>query len=185
MFNVTLVDHLHLTCDHVVHSQQTHEAMAARLARRAWQTLIVEVVLLTALVATTLAAVLAGGRWYAIGAAALAVLALVTGVTYVVANFEPRIHAHRWSAAHLWLYGERYRALLSDLHDAAIGPDAARGRRDALMEDVQRVYEHAPPIGRLRRAPDAEHVDEAAGRLTDGMSSDAGQLSAIHTEARS
>src|SRR5262249_5991133 len=181
-FNVTLVDHLHLTCDHVVRSQQTHEAMAVRLARRAWQTLIVEGVLLTSLAATAVAAAVMGGRPSAVAAGVLAVLALVTCVGYVVANFEPRIHAHRWSAAHLWLHGERYRALLSDLHDAAIGPDTARNRRDALMQGVQRVFEHAPPIGQLPR-PQTEHVDEMAGRLTDGSSSDAHPLSAVQTQA--
>jgi hypothetical protein len=157
MFNVTLIDHLHLTFAHLTRSQQTHEEMAGRLARRASQTMVVEVVLLSGLVATTLAAVLAGGRWYAVTAAALAALALVTCVVYITANYEPRIHAHRWCAARLWLFTERYRALLSELQEGAIAPEAARRRRDALLEEVQSVYEHAPTV-----APAPRHEPEPA-----------------------
>jgi len=160
MFNVTLVDHLHMTFEHVLRSRLTHEQLAARLARRAWLTLLADLALLAVLVAATLASVLTGARWYGIVSAVLASLALAVAIGYAAANFERRIHAHRWCAARLWLFGERYRALLSELHEGVIPVEEARRRRDALMQDVQSVYEQAPAIGLRIEGGDSEPVDE-------------------------
>jgi hypothetical protein len=53
---------------------------------------------------------------------------------------------------------ERYRSLLSDLHDGALGLDAARLKRDQLIEELRRIYDTTSAIaldGDRPKTPDA------------------------------
>ena len=63
-------------------------------------------------------------------------------------DFEARAFAHRACAAQLWLLCEKYRALLAEVHDGLIDLAQTTARRDALMREVQNVYEHALPADR-------------------------------------
>jgi hypothetical protein len=144
MFNLKLFDHLHLTFAHVTRGARAHAESAMRLSRRALHFRIVEVLVLGGAVAASLAAALGAGRWSGILTAVLASLALAVYVAWLASNLEPRIDAHRWCAERLWLFGERYRALLADMDDGAMSVEAARDRRDRLTQELQGVYEHAP-----------------------------------------
>ena len=154
MFNLKLFDHLHLTLAHVTRGARAHSESALRLSRRASNFRIVELVVLGGAVASSLAAVLGAGRWSGILTAVLTSLALAVYVAWLASNFEPRIDAHRWCAERLSLFGEHYRALLADLDDGAMSVEAARDRRDRLMQELQGVYEHAP----LVEPQDYEHA---------------------------
>ena len=144
MFNLKLFDHLHLTFAHVTRGARAHAESALRLSRRQVYFRIVEVLVLGGAVAASLAAALGAGRWSGILTAVLASLSLAVYVAWLASNLEPRIDAHRWCSERLWLFGERYRALLADMDDGAMSVEAARDRRDRFMQELQGVYEHAP-----------------------------------------
>ena len=63
----------------------------------------------------------------------------------------------------------RYRALLSDLRDGILTPEAARQRRDDLMAALHRIYEDAPLPERARyqsaRAHACQLLDQHASLL--------------------
>jgi hypothetical protein len=148
MFQLTLLDHLRFTFGHVVHRYKAHTQSAERLARLTWQIRIVELALLGGTAASATAAVLAVNGPFAMLAAALAGLSLITRAVSLALHLESRLGGHRWCAARLWLIREKYYALLSELVDGRIDLDAARERRDMLMTELHAVYEHAPLLGR-------------------------------------
>jgi hypothetical protein len=88
---------------------------------------------------------LSGVRQAQIAAAALSTVALVGLAIVHSLEFESRAYAHRSCAAQLWLLCEKYRALLADVHDGLVDLAQVTARRDALMREVQNVYEHALP----------------------------------------
>jgi hypothetical protein len=45
------------------------------------------------------------------------------------------------AGAHLWELRERYRSLLSDLHDGALSVGDARLRRDLLIDELRAIYD--------------------------------------------
>jgi hypothetical protein len=147
MFSLSLNEHLRLSFEHVVHGYEAHTDAARRLNRRAWQ---LKSAVLAALALTTAAAigVAVRGGALAIAAAVFGGLAFVAYAVQVAVDFERRVYAHRWSAAQMWLIGEKYRALLSEIHDGRIEGAAIGERRDALMREVHAVHEHAPPADR-------------------------------------
>jgi hypothetical protein len=61
-------------------------------------------------------------------------------------DLDRTARAHASCATQLWRILERYRAVLSDLTDGAIDVDTARMRRDTLMDELNSIYEHAPPL---------------------------------------
>ena len=64
---------------------------------------------------------------------------------HLTLDLDRSAHAHASCATRLWHIREKYRALLSDLTDGAIGVDAVRRKRDELMVELREVYEDAPP----------------------------------------
>ena len=86
---------------------------------------------------------------YAILCVVFSLAALSMLLVNLAFDFEPSARAHAACAARLWLIRERYRSLLSDLADGAIDLEGARRSRDALMNELHTVYEHAPPADRL------------------------------------
>jgi hypothetical protein len=94
-------------------------------------------------------------------------LAFAAYAVYVALDLEPRVQAHRAWASRLWLVCERYRALLAEIRDGLIDNDALMRRRDALTQQVQAVYEHAPPADREAYASAAAEVASKEGTLTD------------------
>ena len=172
MFQLSLIDHIRLSFSHVLHGHQAHAEAAERLARRARQ---VRITILAVLGLATCAAVLAlfQGRPLQIAAAALIGLAYGLYAAVVVLDFEPRMSAHRATASSLWLLADRYRALLGDVQDGVIDAAAATERRDALMREVQAVFELAPAgdrntVAQARKAlagTDVTYSEEEIDRL--------------------
>lgn len=147
MFQLSLIDHIRLSFGSAAASYRAHARAAERLASRAWKSRVVLVLLLGLATGASLAA-LTGMRQAQIAAAALTTTALVgLGVAFAL-DFEARSFAHRSCAARLWLLCEKYRALLADVHDGLLDLEQTTARRDALMREVQNVYEHALPADR-------------------------------------
>ena len=89
-------------------------------------------------------------------------------------DLDRSAQAHAACATRLWDIRERYRALLSDLTDGAIGMDAVRRKRDELMVELRKVYEDAPPVERkayqtagqaIRTADEQSLTDEEIDRF--------------------
>jgi hypothetical protein len=145
MVGITLLDHLRLTFGQVVYRHKAHSQIAQARARRGRWIRAGEAVLMMAAAGVSIAAAFGQGRWSAIAAAALATTALAVLVLHLALDLDGSAVVHGACAARLWPMRERYRALLSDLADGAIDLDAARERRDLLMNELQGIYEHAPP----------------------------------------
>ena len=145
MFELTLFDHLRMTFGHIVHRHRAHSEIAH--ARRRWDRVLrtAEVLLMVGIVTVALGAAYGRGYLYDIGSAVLAILALVVLLFHLALDLDRSARAHAACASRLWHIREKYRALLSDLVDGAIGLDAVRLRRDALMLELSEVYEDAPP----------------------------------------
>jgi hypothetical protein len=148
MFQLSLVDHIRLSFGSVAITYRAHARAAERLASRAWQLRVVTVTLLALATGASLLALTQGGRAFQIATAALTAAAFVAHAVSLSLDFEPRAHAHRASAARLWLLCEKYRALLAEVRDGLIEVPAVTERRDALMREVQAAYEFATPADR-------------------------------------
>jgi hypothetical protein len=81
------------------------------------------------------------GQALATVAASLACIALVILIVELTFDFDASARAHAVCSAHLWGLRERYRSLLSDLHEGAISIDDARLSRDRLMDELRAIYE--------------------------------------------
>jgi hypothetical protein len=167
MFQLSLVDHIRLSFGHVVYSYREHARAAQRLAVRAWRMRLMTVTLMAAATAGAVVAI-DGDRRFQIAAASLVGVAFAAQALAASLDFEPRAYAHRACAARLWLLCEKYRALLAEVHDGLLEVPAITERRDALMREVQAVYEYALPSDRdsYQIARDAV-TDSRGGGLSD------------------
>ena len=163
MFQLSLVDHIRLSFGAAATSYRAHARAAARLSARAWQTRVAVMVLLGFATAAALLA-LTGIHRFQIAAAVLSGLALLGHAIAISLDFDPRASAHRACASRLWQICEKYRALLAEVHDGLVDIPAVTARRDALMREVQVVYEHALPADRdaYQIARDALGAGESA-----------------------
>jgi hypothetical protein len=144
MFNLTLLDHLRLTFGQVVqrHKAHTHAAQSyARWNRRLRGT---EALLMAGVTIAAAGAAFGHGRILMIVAAALAGVTLTVFLVHLTFDFDTSAHAHAACSAHLWQIRERYRSLLSDLHDGVVDVSEARVRRDKLIEELRAIYEKTP-----------------------------------------
>lgn len=148
MFQVTLLDHIRLSFGGVVHSYRAHTEFAERLSRRVWYLRLGELALIGGALAAAIASAIRGDMRFAVVAAVLSGIALALFTVYVAVNLEARIYAHRWCAARLWLIREKYRALLSEVRDGVLDVDGLRLRRDALLQELHAIDEHAPLLDR-------------------------------------
>jgi hypothetical protein len=144
MFHLSLVDHIRLSFASIVGAYEGHSAAAARLARWAWY---MKVAMLSMIGIAAIAGVIADqrGGGFQTAAAALTAVAFVVAAAYVALDPEPRVYGHRAAAARLWLLCEKYRALLTEVHDELIDVAEITKRRDALLQEAGSVFEHAPP----------------------------------------
>jgi hypothetical protein len=168
MFELTLFDHLRMTFGHIVHRHRAHEEMA--FTRSRWDRVLraAQVLLMTAVAVAALGAAFGRGYWYGVACAVLAVLALVALLIHLTLDLDRTARAHASCATRLWHIREKYRALLSDLTDGAIGVDAVRRKRDELMIELRDVYESAPPTERQAYQTAGEAIRSADERtLTD------------------
>ena len=142
MFNLTLHDHLQLTFSEIVQRHAAHSAKAQSRALwgrrlRGGEALLVG----GAAIAATAAAFGQGGKVLAIFAAAMAGLALIVLLVNLTFDFDASARSHAVSGAHLWGLRERYRSVLSDLHDGVLSVTEARIRRDKLIDELRAIYD--------------------------------------------
>ena len=142
MFSLTLVDHLRLTFSQISQRYHAHTAAATRRAR--WNRVLrgSEAFLMTGASITAVAAAFGQHRALVIAAAVLASLSLVVLVVHLTFDFQTSASQHVASSTSLWRIRERYRALLSDLHEGVLDVSEARARRDRLIEELGGILEH-------------------------------------------
>ena len=99
---------------------------------------------MAAVTMTAAGAAFGHGRILVIVAAALAGVTLVILLVHLTFDFETSAHAHAACSARLWQIRERYRSLLSDLHDGVLDVVEARVRRDKLIDELRAIYEQTP-----------------------------------------
>jgi hypothetical protein len=168
MVGITLLDHLRLTFGQVVYRHKAHSQIAHSRARQGRWLRAGEALLMTAAAGVSIAASLGQGRVFAIAAAALATTALVVLLIHLTLDLDGSAVVHGACAARLWPMRERYRALLSDLADGAIDAEAARERRDLLLNELHGIYEQAPSADQPAYQAAARAAAVASeGALTD------------------
>ena len=145
MFSLTLRDHLHVTFSQIVEQHKSHALKALSHARwgrrlRGAEALLMGGVSLAAVVSASYGQ----GRIAAIVAAVLAGAALLVLLVHLAFDFDASARAHAEMTNRLWHIRERYRALLSDLHEGVVDLVGARTRRDALMNELQHIYASGP-----------------------------------------
>lgn len=144
MFHLTLVDHIRLSFASIVGAYEGHAAAAGRLARWGWY---MKVAMLALVGIAAIAAVIAdqrGGVFQTV-AATITALAFVACAAYIALDPEPRVYGHRASAARLWLVCEKYRALLTEVHDELLDVAEITRRRDALLQEASAAFDQASP----------------------------------------
>ena len=147
MFQLSLVDHIRLSFGSIVSAYEGHTDAAARLARWSWYAKLAILAALGAAAGTSIAAAVRGG-FYTVAAAVLSAAAFAACAAFVAVDPEARVYGHRTTAARLWLTCEKYRALLTEIHDQLIDVAAIAQRRDALLKEVAELFEQAPPADR-------------------------------------
>ena len=146
MFNLTLHDHLHLTFSEILQRHKAHAQKAQSQARWSRRLRGSEAVLIGGVSLAAGGAAFGHGQVLAIVAASLAGVALLVLLADLTFDFDSSARAHATCGAHLWGLRERYRALLSDLHDGALNLADARIRRDTLMNELRAIYETSSSI---------------------------------------
>jgi SMODS and SLOG-associating 2TM effector domain family 4 len=146
MFNLTLHDHLHLTFSEIIQRHNSHAAKALSRARWARRLRGSEALLVGGATIAAAGAAFGHGQILATVAASMAGVALIVLVVNLAFDFDASARAHAACGARLWGLRERYRALLSDLHDGALSVDDARLRRDQLIDELRGIYDTASMI---------------------------------------
>jgi len=144
MFSLTLLDHLRLTFSQVVERHKAHMQTAQSHARWNRRLRGSEALLMGGVGIAAVGAAFGHGQVLSIVAAVLASTALIVLLVHLTFDFETSAQAHATCCTHLWQIRERYRALLSDLHDGVLDVAEARLRRDKLMDELRVIYEKTP-----------------------------------------
>jgi hypothetical protein len=144
MFSLTLLDHLRLTFSQIVHRHTTHARAAQSAARWNRRLRGSEALLMGGVSIAAVCAAFSGDRAFAVASAVLAGVALLALLLHLTFDYETSAHAHAACSVRLWCLRERYRALLSDLHDGVLHVEEARKRRDRLMDELRTIYENTP-----------------------------------------
>jgi hypothetical protein len=147
MFQITLVDHVRLSFGSALAAYEGHSAAAARLTR---QNSYAKIALLglSGLAAVFGAIAVENGFAWQLGSAIFSALVFAACAVYVGLNQQPLIYGHRASASRLWVICEKYRALLSEMHENVIDLPSLHERRDALLKESAAVMENAAPDDR-------------------------------------
>ena len=160
MFNLTLRDHLHLTFTEIIQRHNAHAAKAQSRARWSRRLRGSEAVLVGGATIASVGAAFGHGQPLAIAAASMAGVALFVLLVSLTFDFDASARAHAASGAHLWGLRERYRSLLSDLQDGALSVDAARLRRDQLIDELRSIYDTTSVIALEDDQPKAANAPE-------------------------
>jgi hypothetical protein len=155
LFSLTLRDHLQLTFNEILERHEAHAAKALRRGQWSRGLRACEAVLIGCASIAATGVAFGRSQTFAIVAAVLAVSALVVLLVQLSFELDASARAHAASSAQLWALRERYRALLSDLHDGILTVAEARVRRDKLLDDLKAVYEMTPVIALVDAEPDA------------------------------
>ena len=166
MFTLSVVEHLRIDFGLVVQNYTVHARAAERLASMALRAKLAILVLLSTATGAMVVSLFRPGRAFQIVAAVLAGLALAGHGILVTLSLETRVYAHRSLAHRLWLMCERYRSLLSEIHDGLVGEAAILQRRDALSEQVHAIYDPGCSVDQqayesLRQLPFDPHIASA------------------------
>ena len=146
MFNLTLRDHLQLTFTEIIKRHNAHAAKAQSRARWSRRLRGSEALLVGGAAIAAAGAAFGHGQMLAIAAASMGGVALIVLLVNLSFDFDASARAHAASGAQLWGLRERYRSLLSDLHDGALSLAEARLRRDRLIDELRAVYDVASVI---------------------------------------
>ncbi len=144
MFDLTLVDHLRVTFGHIIHCHKAHAEIARSHARWSRALRAGEGLMMAAAAITAIGSVSGQTFGNAVATAAFAGLGLLLLLADLMLNLDRSAQAHFQCAVRFWTMREKYRALLSDLCDGAVSPEAARSIRNALLGELQTIYESAP-----------------------------------------
>lgn len=144
MFNLTLHDHLNLTFTEITERLTVHAAKAQSHARWGRRLRGGESVLIGGVCIAAAGAAFGHGHILSIIAASLAGIALLILLVGLTFDFDASARAHATHVTHLWGLRERYRSLLSDLHDGVLSVGEARLRRDRLITELRAIYEATP-----------------------------------------
>jgi SMODS and SLOG-associating 2TM effector domain family 4 len=147
MFQLSLVDHIRLSFGSVVGAYKGHTAAAVRLARWDWYSNIVTLTLVGVAAAAGLFALRHGGAFPMI-AAVSTTIAFAALAVHIAFDPAPRIYAHRAHAARLWVLCEKYRALLTEVHDELLDVPTITARRDVLLQEFGTLFEQSAPADR-------------------------------------
>ena len=173
---LTLLDHLRMTFGHVVYRHRAHSKIAHARARWSRHLKAAEALLMTGVVITAAGAAagtsVGKGQAYAIATLLLAGLSLAVLLVHLMFDLDRSARAHASCATQLWRIVERYRGVLSDLADGAIDLETARIRRDALMDELNAVYEHAPPLDYQSYQTAKQAATADGGTLTEATLTD-------------
>ena len=146
MFNLTLHDHLHLTFNEILQRHDAHAAKALAHARWSRRLRATEAFLIGCVSIAATGVAFGRGQTFAIAAATLAGLTLLILLVQLSVDLDASARAHAASSTQLWGLRERYRSLLSDLHEGALSVADARVRRDKLIDDLRAIYETASDV---------------------------------------
>jgi hypothetical protein len=141
MFSLTVVDHVRLDSEQIAQNYTVHARAAERIVGLVFTCRIVITALLAAATFAAIGTLFFTGRAYPIAAVVATTLALFAFATYAVLGLEARLVAHRAFAHRLWLLSERYRSLLSEVHEGMVEESTLLRRRDELIHDAHAIYE--------------------------------------------
>jgi hypothetical protein len=141
MFSLNVVDHVRLDSEHIAQNYTLHARAAERIVGIVFTCRMVITALLVLATSATIASLLLQGRNYQIAAVVATALAFFAFAAYAVLGLEARLFAHRSFAHRLWLMSERYRSLLSEVHEGIVDTPTLLRRRDELIHDVHAIYE--------------------------------------------
>jgi len=146
VFSLSVIDHLRINFGLVAQNYTVHAQAAERLAAFALKARITTLALFALATGSILLNLIRPAREYQIAAALIAAGAFVVQVVTVAYHVEARVYSHRLLAHRLWLMCERYRSLLTEIHDGLLDHATILHRRDVLSEEVHTIYEQGFPI---------------------------------------
>jgi hypothetical protein len=147
MFQITQVDHVRLSFGSAVAAYEGHAEAAATLARKSSHARIA-LLMLTAVSATISVIGVQGGYALHLVSAILAASSFAACAAYIGWNNQPLIYGHRASAARMWVICEKYRGLLTDMHEDLIDLPTLQRERHALLNQSAAVLQETAPDDR-------------------------------------
>jgi hypothetical protein len=128
----------------VVYTHKTHQKMIDQLNTRAYQIKFANIASLILTTGGILTPIFDAIPYKTIIISLSSAFAL--GVAIYQLSFDPalEIEAHRRCAKQLWLIREKYINLISDIKDNVLTDEEIRKQRDALVLQLNQVYQEAP-----------------------------------------